>query len=211
MQAALAPALERLRNLWGPKVQETSIRPLDAAAPGSGLQNWYNTFCVLSWREIWSSLGSWLEAVEPEIGPRTRVNVDLVRAVDRNQIMPAARRREAYFRRLQDLLGPAGLLCLPTTPTLAPFKRLPGGGGPHQSRAGYYPRTLSLTAIAGLGRLPQVTLPLGEVGGVPIGLSLLAAPGNDAFLLRAAQHGGRATLVQSRTTGPHFLHLGVLA
>ena len=106
------------------------MRPIDAAAPGSGLQNWYNTFCVLSWREIWSSLGSWLEAVEPEIGPRTRVNVDLVRAVDRNQIMPAARRREEYFRRLQDLLGPAGLLCLPTTPTLAPFKRLPGGRRP---------------------------------------------------------------------------------
>lgn len=187
VQAALAPSLERLRRFWGPKVQETSIRPLDAAAPGSGLQNWYHIFCVLSWREIWSSLGSWLEAVEPEIGPRTRVNVDLVSAVDRSQLVPAARRREAYFRRLQDLLGPTGLLCLPTTPTLAPFKRLPGGGGPYQSRAGYYPRTLSLTAIAGLGRLPQVTLPLGEVGGVPIGLSLLAAHGNDAFLLRAAQ------------------------
>ena len=187
VQAALAPGLERLRRFWGPKVQETSMRPLDAAAPGSALQNWYHTFCVLSWREIWSSLGSWLEAVEPEIGPRTRVNVDLVRAVDRNQIMPAARRREEYFSRLQDLLGPSGLLCLPTTPTLAPFKRLPGGDGPYQSRAGYYPRTLSLTAIAGLGRLPQVTLPLGEVSGVPIGLSLLAAHGNDAFLLRAAQ------------------------
>ncbi len=32
-----------------------------------------------------------------------------------------------------------------------------------------------------------MTLPLGEVGGVPIGLSLLAAHGNDALLLRAAQ------------------------
>ena len=187
VREALAPTLDRLRRLWGPRVQETSMRPIDAAAPGSGLQNWYNTFCVLSWREIWSSLGAWLEAVEPEIGPRTRVNVDLVRTVDRHQLMPAARRREEYFRRLQDLLGPAGLLCLPTTPTLAPFKRLPGGGGPYQSRAGYYPRTLSFTAIAGLGRLPQVTLPLGEVGGVPIGLSLLAAHGNDALLLRAAQ------------------------
>ena len=187
VQSALAPSLDRLRRFWGPKVQETSVRPIDAAAPGSGLQDWYNTFCVLSWREIWSSLGSWFEAVEPEIGPRTRVNVELVRTVDRSQIMPAASRREEYFRRLQDLLGPAGLLCLPTTPTLAPLKRLPEGTGPYQSRAGYYSRTLALTAIAGLGRLPQVTLPLAEVGGVPIGLSLLAAHGNDALLLRAAQ------------------------
>ncbi len=43
VQSALAPALDRLRRLWRPKIQETSIRPIDAAAPGSGLQNWYNT------------------------------------------------------------------------------------------------------------------------------------------------------------------------
>ncbi|HEY9073441.1 MAG TPA: amidase family protein, partial [Desulfobaccales bacterium] len=187
VREALAPSLGRLRRLWGPKVQEASMRPIDLAAPGSGLQNWYNTFRALSWAEIWSSLGSWFEAVEPEVGPRTRLNVELIRHMDRTQLAPASRRREEYFRRLQDFLGPAGLLCLPTTPTLAPLKRLPEGTGPYQSRAGYYPRTLALTAIAGLGRLPQVTLPLTEVGGVPIGLSLLAAHGNDAWLLGAAQ------------------------
>jgi amidase len=187
VQVALAPSRERLRRCWGPKVQETSIRPIDAEAPGSGLQNWYNTFCALLWPEIWSSLGSWLETVKPEIGPRTQVNVELTRTVDRSQMVPASRRREEYCRRLQDFLGPAGLLCLPTTPTLAPLKRTAGETGPYQSRAGYYPRTLALTAIAGLGRLPQVTLPLAEADGVPLGLSLLAAHGNDAFLLSAAQ------------------------
>jgi amidase len=57
----------------------------------------------------------------------------------------------------------------------------------YNSQAGYYPRTLALTSIAGLGRLPQVTLPLAEAGGVPLGLSLLAAQGNDAFLLSAGR------------------------
>jgi amidase len=187
VREALAPSLERLRRWWGAKVQETSIRPIDAEAPGSGLQNWYNTFVALLWPEIWSSLGSWLETVKPEIGPRTQVNVELTRTMDRRQMVSASRRRDEYFRRLQDFLGPAGLLCLPTTPTLAPLKRTPGDTGPYQSRAGYYPRTLAFTAIAGLGRLPQVTLPLAEAGGVPLGLSLLAAHGNDAFLLSAAQ------------------------
>ena len=187
VREALAPRLERLRVSGGQRSRKPPCGPSTPPRREAACRTGIHTFCVLSWREIWSSLGSWFEAVEPEIGPRTRVNVDLVRTVDRHQLMPAARRREEYCRRLQDLLGPAGLLCLPTTPTLAPFKRLPGGGGPYQSRAGYYPRTLSFTAIAGLGRLPQVTLPLGEVGGVPIGLSLLAAHGNDALLLRAAQ------------------------
>jgi len=44
-----------------------------------------------------------------------------------------------------------------------------------------------LTSIAGIGRLPQVTLPLAHVQGVPIGLSLLASHGRDAFLLGVVQ------------------------
>jgi len=61
------------------------------------------------------------------------------------------------------------------------------GESADRGQTNYYPRALSLTSIAGIGRLPQVTLPLAEVGGVPVGLSLLAAHGNDAFLLGVAQ------------------------
>ena len=73
---------------------------------------------------------------------------------------------------------------MPTTPALAPIK---GTLGLDRTTGDYYPRTLSLTAIAGIGRLPQVTLPVADVSGVPIGLSLLARHGRDGFLLAAAQ------------------------
>ena len=42
---------------------------------------------------------------------------------------------------------------------------------------------LAMTAIAGLGRLPQVTMPLTAADGVPVGVSLLAAAGNDEYVL----------------------------
>ena len=58
---------------------------------------------------------------------------------------------------------------------------------PDKPKISYYPRTLSLTAIAGIGRLAEVSLPLAEVGGVPVGLSLLAAHGRDAYLLGVVQ------------------------
>jgi amidase len=51
---------------------------------------------------------------------------------------------------------------------------------PLRTRAG------TLTGIAGSAQAPQVSLPLAEVDGLPVGLSLIAAPGNDALLLRAA-------------------------
>jgi amidase len=81
-------------------------------------------------------------------------------------------------------LGPHGLLCMPTTPALASLKGTIAPRGHVSTGDSYYSRALSLTSVAGIGRLPQVSLPLAEsAGGVPVGLSLLAANGRDALLL----------------------------
>jgi amidase len=100
-------------------------------------------------------------------------------------------RREQYFRSLLEFLGPNDLLCIPTTPALAPRK----GDPPTRSSSGsgYYPRTLGLTSIAGIGRLPQVSLPIADTDGVPVGLSLLARHGQDSFLLQVAKNLDRET------------------
>jgi len=175
-----------LRQLFGDKVRDTAIREIDGEPRESGLTTWYDAYCTLQWAEIWSSLGAWIETVQPAFGPRTAVNFQLARTLDRRQIGPASRRREDYCRRLNIFLGPHDLLCLPTTPALAPLKGALGDNRADQAQGTYYPHTLSLTSIAGIGRLPQVTLPLGEAGGVPIGLSLLAGYGRDVFLLEVA-------------------------
>src|SRR5436189_4368776 len=93
-------------------------------------------------------------------------------------------RREQYFRSMLEFLGPDDLLCIPTTPALAPRK----GDRPKRSSSGsgYYPRTLALTSVAGIGRLPQVSLPVADANGIPVGMSLLASHGQDPFLLELA-------------------------
>src|SRR5437762_12296982 len=73
-------------------------------------------------------------------------------------ITVAQQRSEQYFRSLHEFLGPDDLLCIPTTPALAPRKGDPPGRS--SSGSGYYPRTLSLTSVAGMGRMPQVSLPI---------------------------------------------------
>ncbi|MFG1317540.1 hypothetical protein [Xanthobacter autotrophicus] len=45
---------------------------------------------------------------------------------------------------------------------------------------------MNLLCIAGLGGLPQVSLPLARLEGVPFGLSLVGPVGSDTALLRAA-------------------------
>ena len=48
------------------------------------------------------------------------------------------------------------------------------------------PRCLTLNALAGLAGVPEVVMPLAELGGAPLALGLLASRGQDAALLQAA-------------------------
>ena len=151
--------------------------------------SWVDSFCVIQWAEIESCLGAWIANARPEFGPEIAASFQLMKQLDRCRVAEALQRREQYCRSLHEFLGPDDLLCVPTTPALAPLKNHP----PRRSSSGtgYYPRTLSLTSVAGMGRLPQVSLPIADAGGVPVGLSLLARHGQDAFLLRMAQNVGR--------------------
>ena len=188
VQQALAGPLQSVQESCGCRAQEISIREIDGEDSHAGLTNWFDTFCTLQWAEIWSSLGSWVQARQPGFGPRTKNNFDLTLNLDRRKIGPATRRREDYQRRLNTLLGPNDILCLPTTPAPAPVKgTLKDNARSPQTELSYYPRTLSLTSIAGIGRLPQVTLPMGKAGGAPVGLSLAAGCGRDDFLLGVAR------------------------
>lgn len=48
-------------------------------------------------------------------------------------------------------------------------------------------KNAGINAIAALAGLPQLSLPLAKVGGLPIGLALIAAPGGDEMLLAIAE------------------------
>ncbi|MBA2533386.1 MAG: amidase [Rubrobacter sp.] len=186
---ALSEPVGWLKELFGGRVRVTSLREIDGetgASEEAGFQTWLGTYSVLQWAEIESCLGAWVQQTKPAFGPEAAHNFEMVKGLDRRRVGFATRKREKYFRRLGAFLGPNDLLCVPTTPALAPPKKTIGPRG-SASADDYYPRALSLTSLAGIGRLPQVSLPLAESGGVPVGLSLLAARGRDTFLLGAAK------------------------
>ncbi|HEY3963931.1 MAG TPA: amidase [Planctomycetaceae bacterium] len=185
-RGALNAPLAALRDVFGDRLQETSIHEIDGESPAAGLEVWYESvYRILQWAEIWSSLGSWINEAKPEFGPVTAGNFELARTLNRADVGPAVRRRETYCVRLSEFLEPGVLLCIPTTPAPPPLKGTIGNRS--QDSSNYYPAALSLTSLAGVGRLPQVSLPLGECNGGPLGLSLLAGHGGDAFLLGAVR------------------------
>jgi amidase len=185
VQESLSEPVRRLREIFGGAVRESSLQELVADA-GHSFATWAETFCVIQWAEIESCLGAWIANARPEFGPEIAASFQLMNQLDRRLVAEAVQRREQYFRSLHEFLGPDDLLCIPTTPALAPRK----GDPPTRSSSGsgYYPRTLSLTSVAGMGRLPQVSLPIADADGVPVGLSLLARHGQDSFVLQVAKN-----------------------
>jgi len=194
VQEALLEPLRRLRAIFGDAVQELSLHELVGEDSGRSFATWADIFCVIQWAEIESCLGAWIANARPEFGPEIAASFQLMSQLDRWRVAEAVQRREQYFRGLHEFLGPDDLLCIPTIPALAPRK----GDPPKRSSSGrgYYPRTLSLTSIAGMGRLPQVSLPIANVNGVPVGLSLLARHGQDSFLLQMAKTFDRETTLR---------------
>jgi amidase len=184
VRRALRAPVEKIRTIFPGRTTETSLRDICKDAGGIDLPIWYDTYRQIQWAEIWSCLGSWVTASNPQFGPTTRMNFEHVKKFDRKTAVEAIHRREIYYRCLGRFLGPHDLICMPTAPSVAPKK---GSLGADRTTGDYYPRSLALNSVAGIGRLPQVTLPLGQVeDGAPIGLSLLAAQGMDRFLLAVA-------------------------
>ncbi|GAC1446103.1 MAG: amidase [Chloroflexota bacterium] len=177
---ALDGPLTSMRRMYGQRLRETQLDIFGDDITGRGLEAWYQAFHVLQWAEIWSTLGTWVESTNPPLGPRTQHNFALVRNLDRSSVQRAIENRERLYRALHNVLGPTDVLCMPTAPALAPLKgSLPIG----RTTGGYYPRTVSFISIAGVARLPQITMPVASADGVPVGLSVLARHGEDAFLL----------------------------
>lgn len=184
MHKAFAEPLTTLRKIQGASIQPTSLAAWDAQAGKKGLESWYDLYRAMFFAEVWSSLGSWVEEAKPVFGPRTRVSFDLAKNADRGVLKKLVPLREQRFEALRKFLRPGDLLCIPSAPSPAPLK---GSLGNNRLSCPYYPRAGSLTAIAGIGRLPQVSLPVAEIDGLPLGLSLIAGHGQDAFLLGVAQ------------------------
>lgn len=92
--------------------------------------------------------------------------------------LPACR----ITQHLLQLLGSDGVLALPSAPGPAFVNDGIDAAAFQELRMA----TLSLTCIAGLGGLPQISLPVATVDGAPVGLGLIGPPGSDEALLEVA-------------------------
>lgn len=182
VRAGRSPAIGRLAQA-GVGVDSIGLESLVDGELGRDFFAWKSTFSAAQWPEVWSVHGSWLTTTRPALGPKIAENFALVKKSDRSHLAAGVAKREHARRALRAFLGPEVALCVPTTSSVAPVR---GQVDYDRTGTGYLPRTLCLTAIAGLCGLPQVSVPFVTGAGLPAGISLIGAPDAEQALIALA-------------------------
>lgn len=185
--AALRPIAQGLAELVG-DTETRSICPTDLA-------DWRGYQAVLQRREAWRTFAGWIDLVNPRFGFDVAELFVSGARTDEGEHRRAARAKPGIVAIIDEVVADGGVICLPTTPCVAPLR-----GQPRAAARLVLMNILSLTCIAGLAGVPQISLPLAEVGGVPVGLSLIGARGADEMLIGFARYVADAV---GSATGSH--------
>lgn len=131
--------------------------------------------------EIWNTFGSWIEHEKPKLSPGVEYAFNnYAKTVRRSDMQNSLCTKRTFSKKLNNFLYSGNILCFPTTVDLAPKL---DDITPEFMTGDYIPRAMGVNAISGLSQTPQITIPIAEVHGVPIGVSFVAGYGQDMILV----------------------------
>ncbi|SDJ30220.1 amidase [Variovorax sp. OV700] len=172
---ALADAAARVQDVFG------EAQGINVALDSFDAMYW--NFRYVQAHEAWLTDGPLIERYAPPLGPGVAERFAWSRDVTDAQIAAGRAFRAAFRGHLAQLLGTDGVLLMPTMPDIAPLRS--------ESEAGledYRNRAIQMLCIAGLAGFPQLSMPLAQRDGAPLGISLLGPAGSDLSLIRMAEH-----------------------
>ena len=175
---ALAPAVARIAALLG---SPEAV----AMAGGADLGDWSKLIAVYREGEGWRSHRDWIERCKPTLSENGAMRMKLGAEIDDAALAAAEPARAVVRARMAELLADNAVLAMPAAPGVAP----PVGGDQEETWA-IVQRNARFNSVSPLAGLPQISLPLATVDGLPIGLGLTAAPGGDEMLLEIAEEIG---------------------
>ena len=150
-------------------------------AAGDRLGAWALAFRGRQLVEAWQCDGPWLTEHRPRLGPGIAQRFAAARAAAPDDARGADAAGGQVRAMLNSVLAPGAALVLPSAASVAPPIALHG-----EARESLRARVVRLTCVAGLAGAPALGVPLAHVEGLPVGVCLVARPGEDERLLAAA-------------------------
>ena len=147
---------------------------------------WIETLRNIQWWELNQAHGAWIFRNLDAFGAEIRGRLEKIASVTREEMEEKKLIRKQLIVQMENLVAPGTLVVFPTAPGIAP----PKGRSINEARASRL-STMQHTCIAAVAGLPQVSMPLLEHEGCPLGISLMGARGQDGQLLAAARIFGK--------------------
>ncbi len=196
------PLPEKVRLLWPEDLWAMLVAPVTSALQGAvqrvqaalgevtpvmqiALGDWdamYWNFRYIQGREGWLTNGPMIERYAPPLGPGVAERFAWSRNVTDNEVASAREFRRKFGMQLATLLGSDGVLLMPTMPDIAPLRK-----ASDESFEDYRNKAIRLLCVAGLSGFPQMSMPLAQRDGAPLGVSLLGPAGSDRSLIGLAE------------------------
>lgn len=183
VRAALEPLVERLSSLIG-------LSSRERLAPSS-LSDWAAGQRVRASSESWEVVREWIDRMNPRMSFQVAESCLAGRSLRPEEVAAALADRQEVMSRMRTLLAGDTVVCLPTAPTTAPPR-----SQTMSERRPLTSRIVQLTCPAGTIGAPQINLPWAEAEGLPVGLSLLGAPGSDEMLIAFAREAAELLQVE---------------
>ncbi len=177
IRVALMNSVKKVAKLLGPA--KSVIVSNAEGLPG--LDSWVSITRAIWGGESWEVHGDWIKKVKPIFGSGVASRFKARANVTSDELAVARIQRDAIAAHLSELLVNGNIIALPASPGIAPII-----GGDDSDIDPFRECNEPIGCISGLGRLPQITIPLAELDGFPLGLGLAAGFGNDEMLLDLA-------------------------
>lgn len=151
------------------------------------MDSMYWHFRAIQGREAWDVHGAFLQRFRPVLGDAVAQRFDWSSKVSDEQVAKARAFRERWREHMQHILGTDGVLLMPTMPDVAPLISQTDA-----ELEDYRNRATNMLCVSGMAGLPQLSLPLANHQGAPLGISLVGPEGSDRSLVKLAEHIHRA-------------------
>ena len=164
------------------KLSELRVEIVETELGKPDFATWIDTLRNIQWWELNQAHGAWISRNLDAFGAEIRGRLEKIASVTRSEMEEKRLLREQLIGQIESIVSPGTIIVFPTAPGIAPLK-----GRPIDEARASRVNTLRHTCIAAVAGLPQVSMPLIEQGGCPLGISFLGARGQDSQLLAAAQ------------------------
>ncbi|HVT54991.1 MAG TPA: amidase [Xanthobacteraceae bacterium] len=171
---ALQASVKRIAALYGePRPVKIADRPL---------RECFELYRIIQAAEVWKIHAAWVEKYKPSFGPGIHERMYGAAKSDPAEVEKAKAAREKVSTYVAELLKNGAMIILPTVPSIAPKIDM------SQAEADNFRGTaMSLLSVSVLARTPQISLPLANLDGCPLGISIMGARGTDEMLIEAAR------------------------